>query len=194
MLGLVERMLDDEKTIPVKERVWQSMRRILARQAVSWTHCLRESRLILDACRHDPACPSKRGDPGLPCLQSCPDREINLSARVLLASALEFAGTLRLPSWTGTGYIPPTREYFDRILAELEAMRAAKDWLAELDAARPGENGGSIATLASVLPIADQPITQTVADPAYPSPAEIADATLAPVVIDDEEEDEEEGA
>ena len=112
-----------------------------------------------------------------------PDRETYLSARVLLASSFEFAGALELPSMRATEYLPPTREYFDRVLGELEALRAARDWLEELGAAVPLESAGAAVTqIAGVLPMAERPISRLLADPAYPAPAPVA-----PTLDDDQD-------
>ena len=101
--------------------------------------------MIVESCRHADDCPTL-ADPARSCAAACPNRETYLSARVLLASSFEFAGALELPSMRATEYLPPTREYFDRVLGELEALRAARDWLEELGAAVPLERAGAAVT------------------------------------------------
>ena len=186
MLGLMHDMLDDEKKVSIEQRQWTATRRLLARMMVSWRHCLRESRMIVESCRHADDCPTL-ADPARSCAAACPDRETYLSARVLLASSFEFAGALELPSMRATEYLPPTREYFDRVLGELEALRAARDWLEELGAAVPLESAGAAVTqIAGVLPMAERPISRLLADPAYPAPAPVA-----PTLDDDQDTGEE---
>ena len=183
MLGIMNDLLDDSKKVTIDARQWQTMRRILARMMVSWTHCLREARLILDSCKHAPDCHAL-ADPGRTCSQTCPDREKFLSARVVMASAIEFVGKLQLPTWSATGYIPPTREYFDRVLSKLEAMSAARDWLEDLAAAAPKLDGEAIVSIAESLPAHARPLSRLVADPAYPAPERFGPSEA------EEEEDE----
>lgn len=154
LLGLLT-----EKKIEIDERRWISVSRLLARMVQSWKHVEREAQTLLDGCRHAAGC-TATADPWVTCLAQCPDRERYLSARVLLGSAQEFVGELELPTHR-SGYIPPTREYFDRVVGELEAMRAGRDWIAELppDAIRAPRD----------LPKREVPLTRLVPDDAYPS-------------------------
>ena len=117
---------DGNVTIP--ERSWHAMRRIVARMMISWTHVGREAEQILEGCKHADGCEAAR-DRAMPCRAECPDRERWLSALVCLANAEQFSGQVAVPKRAATGgsYIPPTREYFDRVVAELEALRAVAD-------------------------------------------------------------------
>lgn len=175
LLGLLT-----EKSIQLDERRWVSVSRLLARMVASWKHVDREARMLLDECRHAPNCMAPV-DARHACLPECPDRERYLSARVLVGSAREFVGELELPTHR-TGYIPPTREYFDRIVGELEAMRAGRDWIAELGPSPPASE-----------PVAKRevPLTRLVPDDAYPS--QVFGDQVEPLEdesLDDNEEEE----
>ena len=167
--------LPTEKTVTIDERRWMSVVRLLARQQVSWRHCAREARMLLDECRHDAACRSS--EEGYTCLPSCPDRERFLSARVVWASASEFVGDLPLGRGQGQTYIPPTREYFDRIIGELEGLRAARDWLEELSSAAPPRHSAMTVTAAREVPL-----TRLVDVGDDDGPAETADDEPSPFV------------
>jgi hypothetical protein len=118
------------KKITIDESRWGSTQRLLARMMVSWEHSLREARLLLSRCRHDVGCPAV-ADARIPCLMGCPDRETWLSAKVVEQNALEYVGQLG-PFSRNHPYSPPTREYWDRIMGELEAQNGAGDMLGAL--------------------------------------------------------------
>jgi hypothetical protein len=119
------------KMIPIEERKWHALRRILVRSSISFGHIARESFLILQSCRHAPECPK---DHAVPCLESCPDREMWLSALVCYQNAKSFTDSAPNLTRASDGtYIPPTREYADKLIAELETMRAARDWVREFE-------------------------------------------------------------
>ena len=138
-----------EKKVTIDESRWASTQRLLARMMVSAEHSLREARLLLSRCRHSPGCPAVV-DPTITCLMTCPDRETWLSAKVVENNALEYVGKLG-PFSRNHPYSPPTREYWDRIVGELEALRGFG--LLEQLAARTPD---SVAQLAS-LPAREQP-------------------------------------
>ena len=119
-----------EKKVTIDERRWGSTQRLLARMMVSWEHSLREARLLLSRCKHDVGCPAL-ADSRIPCLMSCPDREEWLSAKVVEQNALEYVGAVG-PFSRNHPYSPPTREYWDRIVGELEAYRGAENLLSTL--------------------------------------------------------------
>jgi hypothetical protein len=173
-----------EKKVEIDARQWVHVTRLVARMMISWRHVEREAELILAACRHAAGCPSTV-DPCHTCLRDCPDRERWLSARVMLGNARAYVGELKLPATAAAAgqYIPPTREYLDRIVGELEAMRAARDWVAELEQHVPPSG-----RLDLVAAPREQPLTRLLPDDAYPAPGR------AGPILDAEFEEEEESA
>jgi hypothetical protein len=124
--------------VQIDARRWFALRRQLVRMVLGWRHMGRESERILAACRHAESCPAT-ADSSRPCLAECPDREVWLSALVISHNAAEFTTIVRgLPMRLDGDYSPPQRETWDAIVTELEALRAGRDLLAEIEAATRG--------------------------------------------------------
>lgn len=125
----------DEK-VPVSVRVWEGMRRSLARLMLTCAQMKREGDEMLSRCRHAPGCPGEKSELEA-CLADCPDREWRLSALVIRANAGAHVGAFRLPRVGPDDILaPPSREFLDRMIAELELLRARDDWRTELARAK----------------------------------------------------------
>jgi len=123
------------ENVSIDARKWQAVRRQMVRLVLGWRHADREISEVLDHCRHDDECPAVK-DPSRPCLFTCPDHEIWLSALVIKGNAAQLAMLGQdLPQRLMGEYRPPPREYFDEIVAELETLREGRDILEELRAA-----------------------------------------------------------
>lgn len=123
--------VEDEK-VPVSVRYWESVRRLCAKLMLSLRQIERESSELLRTVQHDADCPALT-DAAAPCKPTCPDHETYLSARVIAANCSQHVGNLKLtlPKTPDGFYLPPPREFIDRIVGELEFLRA------ELDARPP---------------------------------------------------------
>jgi hypothetical protein len=148
----------DEDKITIDARRWESVRRILLRMMIGWQRVQKETTEVLATCRHAPGCPGA-SDETASCFGDCPDRETRLSMLVALGNARVF--TENAPNLSRDrlgGYIPPTREYFDKLFAELETLRAAVDWVkaAEAGAAVPHD----VAEDAKALGFQGRPMTR----------------------------------
>ena len=123
---------DEEEKVSVDARHWQAMRRQLIRLVLGWRYADKEITRILDGARHAPSCPNAK-DRSVPCLPSCPDREMVLSALVIKHNASNFSMLQQgLPLRITGEYHPPSREYFDAIVSELHALRETGDMLSTL--------------------------------------------------------------
>jgi len=126
MLGL-ETDADRKVTLPV--RYWEALKLALWRSRVSWDAVLPQARLILEQCAHAPGCAGFESDQES-CGPDCPDRELRLSALVILAASKQF-GPVDARRPADAPYIAPSRELFSEVLAalvvaqaELEALHA----------------------------------------------------------------------
>jgi len=112
----------DEKKVPVDVRHWEALRRLVWRMKVCWGFVENEALSLLSSCRHADGCPAVASKDE-PCLPECPDRQTRLSALVFYNNAHEFAHA-DVHRATGSGYVAPSREYFDAVLGELTAAQA----------------------------------------------------------------------
>jgi hypothetical protein len=134
-----------DQKVPVPIRDWNAMKLALWRSKVAWEIAMRQAIEILGRCDHAEGCPGK-DDEGEPCLldrystekdgtqvlieRGCPDRELRMSALVILNAGRQFAPVdARRPA--DAPYFAPSREYFSEVMAslvsaqtELEALRA----------------------------------------------------------------------
>jgi len=137
---------DQKVAIPARD--WSAMKLALWRSRAGWEIAVHEATEILARCRHVDGCPSLE-DETAPCPGPkltfteeggssvqvlgpvCPDRELRMSALVILNAARQLAPVIaRRPA--EAPYYAPSREYFSEVLAELtakqienEALRAA---------------------------------------------------------------------
>lgn len=146
-----------DQKIPVMVRDWNAMKLALWRSRTAWEIATREAAEILERCEHSGSCPaiedetqSCRSDlyekgpqaegetdevyaarAGVRVQQGCPDREVRMSALVVLNAARMFAPVdARRPA--NEPYMAPSREYFSEVIGELgvaqleiEVLRAA---------------------------------------------------------------------
>lgn len=124
--------------VPVSARNWSALKLALWRSRVAWEIATHEAATILGLCKHVPGCPGAEDEtepcPG-PTLTfteegssaqvlgpTCEDRELRMSALVILNAARQFAPTeARRPS--DGAYHSPSREYFSEVLADLSAAQ-----------------------------------------------------------------------
>jgi hypothetical protein len=122
MLGL-----DPEPRTLVDNRVWFGQKLALWYSKVAWDIAVKQAAEIVARCRHAEGCAGK-SDESEPCPEGCPDREIRMSAMVILSAGRQFAP----PNATrpaNQSYVMPNREYFSSIVAELAACQAELETL-----------------------------------------------------------------
>jgi hypothetical protein len=134
-----------DQKVPVPVRDWNALKLAIWRGKVAWGIAMHQATEILDRCRHTAECPGV-GDENAPCVahrhaaradgtsvrisEGCPDRELRMSALVILNAGKPFAATLAHKP-ADAPYFAPSREYFSEVLAalvaaetEIEALRA----------------------------------------------------------------------
>jgi hypothetical protein len=123
------------ETVTIDAKKWAAMRRQMIRIVLGWRYADKEIARVIEHCRHSDGCPAVQ-DRTTPCLPSCPDREIFLSALVIKHNAEQYAMLQRdLPLRIEGDFHPPGREYFDVIVSELIVLQEGRDILAEVQAA-----------------------------------------------------------
>lgn len=121
--------LPDDQRVSIPVRDWNAMRLALWRSKVAWDIAERAATEIVGRCRHAFGCIAEKIETE-PCLPKCPDRELRMSALVILNAARMFAPIdARQP--TGGVYMAPSREYFSEVIAELATTQIENDALRE---------------------------------------------------------------
>jgi hypothetical protein len=118
MMGFVT---PGDQKVPVTVRDWDAQRRALWRSKCSWEIVQKEVTTMLARTAHMEGCAGKT-DETVPCLADCPDRELRMSALVILNAARQFAPMDARSAVKGP-YYAPSREYFSEVLAELGACQ-----------------------------------------------------------------------
>jgi len=111
-----------DQKVPVPVRNWNGMKLALWRSRTGWDIAAKEATEILARCRHDPHCDGEM-DESVVCSPTCPDREIRMSALVILNAAKMFA-PVSAQRIAGDPYYAPSREFFSEVIAELAASQA----------------------------------------------------------------------
>jgi len=114
-------MAPEPRTL-VDNRVWFGQKLALWRSKVAWDIAVKQAAEIVIRCSHMKGCPAETVETE-PCLADCPDREIRMSALVILNAARDFAPS-NAAKITSQSYLAPSREYFSAIVAELAACQA----------------------------------------------------------------------
>jgi hypothetical protein len=132
----------DEK-VSVFVRHWDGVRRQLWRSKVAWQIAVQEAASILEKCRHVETCPGK-ADEKVACVSACRDREMRMSALVILTAARQFA-PLDAKRLAEGPYYAPSREHFSEVIADFMACQA------ELEELRKASQGGATTSTALSL-------------------------------------------
>lgn len=118
-----------EREVPVKVRVYSGMKLALWRSKVGWEIAQKQATEILTthAVRHAAGCPAA-ADEAEPCLEACPDREVRMSALVILSAARQHA-PVSASKLAEQPYMMPSREFVSALVAELAACQAELETL-----------------------------------------------------------------
>lgn len=138
-----------DQKFQVTFRDWNAMKLAVWRSKVGWDIAQRQALEILERCNHLDGCPGAKSETE-PCLAptfgeegkvvqvGCPDREIRMSALVVLNAARQFApaNARRLAEQP---YFAPSRELYSEVLSELGAAQAELEALRGEKATMPKE-------------------------------------------------------
>lgn len=143
-----------DQKVPVTVRDWSAMKLALWRSKTGWEIAKREAESILSGCAHAEGCPASE-DETRPCISDiykktdqadgetddeyatrpsvcvqtgCPDRELRMSALVVLNAARMFA-PVDARRLSGEPYFAPSREGFSEVLSELSAAQVELELL-----------------------------------------------------------------
>jgi len=118
-----------DQRVPVSVREWTAMKLAMWRSFVAFEIAAREAVEIIARCRHAEKCPGENSE-SAPCWANCPDRELRMSALVILNAARSFAPVdARKPN---EPYFAPSRERFSEVMAELGVAQIERDALREV--------------------------------------------------------------
>lgn len=111
-----------DQKIPIRARDWNAFKLALWRSKVSWEIVKSAAIDILVRCQHSEGCPGEK-DETEPCLRDCADREVRMSALVVLNAARTCSPATANKPAEGS-YFAPSREYFSEVLVDLETTKA----------------------------------------------------------------------
>ena len=132
-----------DQKVPVTVRDWNAQKLALWRSRGLSEIALREAEEIIARCRHLPGCLGAEEE-SAPCLattyakveggdesevvtEGCPDREIRMSALVILNAARQLSPEdARMPR---EPYFAPSREYYSEVIATLGATQIENEML-----------------------------------------------------------------
>ena len=129
---------DLERKVQIDARVWFAAKLALWRSKVAWEIAVKQAAEIVARCRHADGCDAAAQE-GEPCLPTCPDREVRMSALVVLNAARQFAPP-SASKLADQPYISPSREYFSGVVAELGACQAELEVLRGTVVTTPSPN------------------------------------------------------
>jgi hypothetical protein len=112
----------DDKEVKIKVGHWNALKLALWRSKYAWDLALKQAELIEETCKHAPGCPAVDDETAI-CLAECPDREIRMSALVILNAARQFA-PIDARQLAKQPYFAPSREHFSEVIAELGMAQA----------------------------------------------------------------------
>jgi len=115
-----------EPRTTVDNRVWFGQKLALWKSKVALEIAGKQAAEILARCAHMTGCPAESVETES-CLPDCPDREIRMSALVILSAAHQLAPPVA--SKLAQPYTAPSRETFSAIVADLAACQAVLETL-----------------------------------------------------------------
>jgi hypothetical protein len=151
-----------DKKVPVRVGDWDAMKRALWRSRGFAEIAATQAVSIIEQCDHLEGCPGASSEDE-PCEAGCPDREMRMSALVILAAARQLApANARKPA--DGPYFAPTREYFSEVLAAFSVMQIENELLRErlrkvgIELPTPGNsNEGGVPSTPQLAPAQETP-------------------------------------
>jgi hypothetical protein len=114
--------IPSERKVQVDVRVWFGAKLAIWRCKVAADIIVKRAAEIVARCRHAEGCHGA-AEEFEPCLPGCLDRETRMDALVVLNAARQSA-PVSASKLADQPYMPPSREYFSAIVAELAACQA----------------------------------------------------------------------
>jgi hypothetical protein len=130
--------LEPEPRTAIDNRIWFGAKLALWRSKVGWEIATKQAAEIVARCRHAEACEGAENEQE-PCLAECPDREIRMSALVVLNAARQFE-PMTVSRLAQQPYTAPSREYFSAVVAELASCQAELETLRGTVVTVPSKN------------------------------------------------------
>lgn len=106
--------------VPVPVRDWNAMKIAVWRMKTAFKITSKEAEATLGQCVHSEECPGADSETE-PCLATCPDREVRMSALVILNAARRFS-EVNAPRPADEPFFAPSREYYSEVLSDLAAV------------------------------------------------------------------------
>jgi hypothetical protein len=110
-----------DQKVPIRVRDWNAFKLALWNSKRWWEVTERSAIDILVRCQHSEGCPGEKAEKE-PCLRDCPDREVRMSALVILNAARTCSPATAVKPAEGS-YFAPSREYFSEVLVDLETTK-----------------------------------------------------------------------
>ena len=117
-----------DQKMPIRVGDWNAMKLALWRGKIGWEIARHAAAEIVMGCKHVKGCPGAKIETE-PCYAKCPDREVRMSALVILNAARTCMPDGRKPA--EGGYFAPSREYFSEVLAKLGVAEIENEALRE---------------------------------------------------------------
>lgn len=124
MMGL---MTPGDQKATIQVRDWEALKLGLWRSKRAWEIAQGAAEDIVRHCKHESECAGKT-DESAPCRPTCPDREIRMSALVILSAGRQLAPVEARKPADGP-FFAPSRERYSEVCAELAAAYAELDTL-----------------------------------------------------------------
>ena len=135
-----------DQKVPVPVRDWNALKLGLWRSKIAFDVARHQALEIIDRCAHLDGCPGAQVETE-PCIAptfdekgqmvqlGCPDREIRMSALVILNAARQLA-PIDPRRTANEPYYAPSREYFSEVLSTLAATLAELEAMKEQETSR----------------------------------------------------------
>lgn len=119
-----------DQKVPVRVSNWNAMKLALWRSRSACEIIKRAAIEIIERCQHAEGCGGEKKETE-PCARECPDREVRMSALVVLNAARTGMPSDAVKPAEGV-YFAPSREYFSEVIADLETTKAENLALREM--------------------------------------------------------------
>lgn len=113
---------EGDHKVSVQVRQWNALKLAIWRCRYAFDIIQREAKNLVERAAHMEGCPAIKSETEQ-CLPDCPDRELRLSALVILGAARQFAPVNANKIADGP-FMAPSRERYSEIIAELAICQA----------------------------------------------------------------------
>lgn len=113
---------EGDRKVTIVARDWTALKLAVWRSKVGWDIVAREAKALVDRASHAGGCPGAASETES-CLRDCPDRELRLSALVILNAARQWAPPRAAKIAEGP-FIAPSREFYSEVLSALATCQS----------------------------------------------------------------------